>query len=138
MSAQAVPLTGVDPLPAALAALRGCAVTRFVVDDSLTLILQAGGRLVDLRIDGAGTLAGAGGELRFSPDTDPAGLAPVLALMNAGVADVTLHADGRLALRFRDDRVLVALPEDHHVAWSVRSSCGASASCIAEGRVVWQ
>lgn len=138
MTAEAVSLPGDDPLPAALAALRGCAVTRFMVDDALTLVLQAAGRAVELRIDGAGTLAGAGGELRFSPDADPAGLAPVLALMNGGVADVALHADGRLELRFRDGRVLAALPEDHHVAWAVRSSCGASASCIAEGRVVWQ
>jgi hypothetical protein len=138
LTATAAKQAGADPLPAALAAMRGCAVTRFVVDDSLTLVLQSAGCAVELRIDGQGLLTGASGELRFSPDMDPSGLAPVLGLMNASVAEVSLQTDGRLALDFRDGRRLAALPEDHHVAWSVRSTCGASASCIAEGRVVWQ
>jgi hypothetical protein len=144
LSAQAsAPRAGAEPLPEALAALRGCAVTRFIVDDSLTLVMQAAGRDASLRIDGEGLLERAGvPALRISPDADPAGLAPVLALLNARVTDVALGVDGRLELRFEGGTRLAALPADHHVSWSVQSSAtgtgDSSASCIAEGRVVWQ
>lgn len=127
-----------DSLPAALAALGGCRVTRFVIDDSLTLALQAAGRDATLRIDGPGRLERGGEAISFAPDQDPAGLAPVLALLNARVAAVALAPDGRLDLEFDGGARLVALPEDHHVSWSVQVSGGASASCIAEGRVVWE
>lgn len=144
MSAQpSAPRPGGDPLPDALAALTGCAVTRFIVDDSLTVVLQAAGREAALRIDGEGVFERRDGPaLRISPDADPAGLAPVLALLNARIAGVALDADGRLELRFEGGARLAALPADHHVSWSVRVSGkdagGASASCIAEGKVVWE
>ena len=144
MSARSsAPRTGADPLPDALAALPGCAVTRFIVDDSVTLVMQAAGREASLRIDGEGVLERVGSPaLRFSPDADPTGLAPVLGLLNVRVAGVSLGDDGRLELSFEGGAKLAALPEDHNMSWSVQVStkdAGAtSATCIAEGRVVWQ
>lgn len=130
--------TTTEPLPDALAALRGCRVTRFIIDDSLTLALGAAGREAVLRIDGEGRFERDGHSHRFSPDEDPAGLAPILSLMNARVDAVSLAADGTLQLRFEDGAQLLALPDDHHVTWSARILGGGSAACIAEGKVVWE
>lgn len=124
-------------LPAALEALRGCTVTRFVVDDALTLALQSAGREASVRIDGSGRLLRDGKVLGFSPDTDPASLGPVLGLLHERVAGVTLAPDGTLAMAFAGGARLELLSEDHHIAWAV--TCGtASAACIAEGKVVWE
>lgn len=124
-------------LPAALDGLRGCTVTRFVVDDALTLGLQAREREASVRIDGSGRLLRDGRELRFSPDADPAGLGPVLGLLHERVREVRLDDDGTLGLVFGCGAELALLPEDHNIAWAVR--CGlASAACIAEGKVVWE
>lgn len=141
MSATARPSIDAAPLPAALAALRGAMVTRFIVDDSLTIVLHAAGREATLRIDGEGVLIRAGAEQRFSPDAEPAGLAPVLSLLHARVLAIALEPDGRLELAFDGGDRLAALPDHHGVSWSVRSCEGASAigaACIAEGRVVWE
>ncbi len=138
MSAQPAKQT----LPPALAALRGCRVTRFVIDDSLTLAFAAAGRTASLRIDGAGRLERGAEAQAFSPDAGAAGLAPVLALMNARVASAALAADGSVELAFDGGARLVALPDEHQVSWSAQAAVQgegeASASCIAEGRVVWE
>lgn len=130
--------SGTEPLPDVIAALRGCRVTRFVVDDSLTLTLQGPGRQLAVRIDGEGRLQRNGQSHRFSPDEDPAGLAPLLSLMNARLDSASVAADGVLELRFEHGAALTALPHDHQVSWSVRIPGGGSASCIAEGKVVWE
>jgi hypothetical protein len=130
-------LTGAS-LPAAVAGLRGCTVRRFVVDDSLTLVLQAADREATLRIDTEGSLERGAERHAFSPDADPAGLAPVLSLLGAQVREVVLGEDGRLELGFGDGARLSALPHDHQVSWAVQASGGASAACIAEGKVVWE
>ncbi len=134
MSAQG----GEGSLPAALAALRGCTVRRFVIDDSLTLVLQRPDGEATLRIDTEGRLDRGADAHRFSPDADPAGLGPVLSLLGARVQEVVLSEDGRLELRFGDSAHLSALPHDHQVSWTVQASDGASAACIAEGKVVWE
>jgi hypothetical protein len=125
-------------LPEALAALRGCMAMRFIVDDALTVAFHAAGREARLRIDGEGVLERGGGAHRFSPDADPAGLGPVLALMHRRVADVTLDAGGRLELSFDGGATLAVLPHEHAVSWRVEAAGGASAACLAEGKVVWQ
>lgn len=127
-----------ESLPEALGALRGCMVTRFIIDDALTLVAHAAGREAVLRIDGEGTVERAGAAQRFAPDADPAGLGPTLSLLHARIEAVELGADGRLALAFAGGARLVAFPDEHNVSWSVRVSGGARASCIAEGRVVWE
>lgn len=134
MSAQA----GEGALPAALAALRGGTVRRFVIDDSLALVLQGARGEATLRIDTEGRVERGGEEHRFSPDVDPAGLGPVLSLLGARVQEVVLGEDGRLELRFGDGARLSALPHDHQVSWTVQASGGASAACIAEGKIVWE
>ena len=126
-----------QPLPAALAALPGSAVTRLIIDDSLTLVLQAPGNELVLRIDGSGRWQWHGETASFSADADPASLAPLLGLLQARVVGVALADDGRLELRFDQGALLSALPDDHQIAWTVRSA-GASATCLAEGKVVWQ
>jgi hypothetical protein len=125
-------------LPEALAALAGCMVTRFVVDDALTIGLNAAGREASLRIDGEGELERGGAVHRFSPDADPTGIGPVLGLLHRRVAAVALEAGGRLALRFDGGATLAALPDEHAVSWRVEHAGGASAACLAEGKVVWQ
>lgn len=130
-------MSGAD-LPEALAALRGCMVTRFVVDDALTVVVHAAGREASLRIDGEGVLERDGAAHRFSPDADPAGLGPVLGLLHRRVADVALEPGGRLELRFDRATTLAALPDEHAVSWRVEVAGGAAAACLAEGKVVWQ
>lgn len=125
-------------LPAALAVLRGCTVRRCIVDDSLALVLQAADREATLRVDTEGCLQRGAETLRFSPDADPAGLGPVLALLGSRVQEVVLGEDGRLELRFGDGARLTALPHDHQVSWTVQASGGVSAACIAEGKIVWE
>lgn len=125
-----------EVLPAAVAALAGTMVTRFVIDDSLTVVCAAAGREVRLRIDGVGRLERAGRVVDFAPDADPAGLAPVLALLHERVHAVSIAADGALALECAGAR-LVALGDEHAVSWAVSASDGSSATCIAEGKVVW-
>jgi hypothetical protein len=128
---------GTRTLPAALEALAGCMVTRFVIDDALSLALHAPDREATLRIDGEGRLEQAGAVHAFSPDTDPRALGPVLALLHERVAVVVVGTDGELALEFASGARLRALPDEHNVAWSVQVAGGGSAACLAEGKVVW-
>jgi hypothetical protein len=125
-------------LPAALEALAGSMVTRFVIDDALSLALHSAGREVALRIDGNGRLEHAGTVHAFSPDADPRALGPVLALLHERVASVVLGTDGELALEFTGGARLCALPDEHNVAWTVQVTGGGSVSCLAEGKVVWR
>lgn len=126
-----------EGLPAALAGLRGGTLTRFVVDDALTLVLRGAGREASVRIDGRGRLTRSGQAQAFSPDQDPGAAGPVLRLLHERVREVRLGDDGTLTLVFGEGSELALLPEDHHIAWAV--TCGASsAACIAEGKVVWE
>ena len=126
-----------EGLPAALAGLRGGTLTRFIVDDALTFVLQHAGGEASVRIDGRGRLARAGQGHAFSPDEDPGSAGPVLRLLHERVRDVRLADDGTLTLVFGEGSELALLPDDHHIAWAV--TCGAaSAACIAEGKVVWE
>jgi hypothetical protein len=121
-------------LPKAVAGLAGCMLTRIAVDDAFTFSLHAGGRQSTLRIDGAGTLDGAA----FDPDANPASAAPLLSLLHRRIDAAELGDDGALHLAFGGGARLTVLPNEHAVSWAVRGSDGAQASCIAEGKVVWE
>lgn len=114
-------------------AIPGCVVTRVAVDDSFTLTLCGIDREILLRIDGAGDLAGTA----FDPDRDPLTVAPLLRTLNRRVDGARIAADGGLALDIGGD-LLRVFPSDHVVSWSMRGPDGTSASCLAEGKVVWQ
>lgn len=124
--------------PPAIAMLAGCTLSRIAVDDSLTLGLRASGRSATLRIDGAGRLQAAGGARAFDTDGDPASAGPLLGLLNSRVDEATVRADGALELRFAGGERLVVEPSDHAIAWTAIASDGAQASCLAEGKVVWE
>ncbi len=130
--------SGTEPLPDAVAALRGCRVIRFIIDDSLTLALHGPGREALVRIDGEACLDRGGESHRFSPDEDSTRLAPVLTLMAIRLHSPSVAPDGGLRLDFENGARLTALPHDHQVSWSVRISGGGSACCLAEGKVVWE
>lgn len=127
-----------DRLPEALANLRGCTVTRLCVDDAATFSLHATGLSVTLRLDGAGRLKRAGESYVFDTDADPASAAVLLGLLHDRIAAAALGTDGGLELRFASGASLTVLPNEHGVSWSAQTSRGARASCIAEGRVVWE
>ncbi|MCS6920946.1 MAG: DUF6188 family protein [Elioraea sp.] len=127
-----------EPLPKALAALAGCTVTRLCVDDSVTLALHALGRAVTLRVDGPGRLQRAGAAHGFDTDADPATAAALLGLLYDTVASGFVGADGTLEIRFASGAHLSVPASEHGVAWSLHTADGARASCIAEGRVVWE
>lgn len=127
-----------DWLPEALATLSGCTVTRLCVDDSATLSLRAGGMSAILRLDGAARLQRAGQSFVFDTDADPASAAALLGLLYDRIAAAALGTDGALELRFASGASLTVLPSEHGVSWSVQTSRGAGASCIAEGRIVWE
>jgi hypothetical protein len=124
-------------MPPALAALKGCVITRLTIDDALGLALCGEGRELSLRIDAPGELHHAGGVHAFDPDRDPRTLGDLICLLNQRVDDVRLHENGGIEIVTRESRVTVP-PEEHQMAWTVTSSDGARASCIAEGRVVWE
>lgn len=127
-----------EPAPPAIATLAGCTLARVAVDDSLTLSLRAAGRSVTLRIDAAGRVRAGGRVLPFDTDADPASAAPLLGLLNARVSGASVRPDGGLLLTFGTGEVLDVEPSEHAIAWSAIAADGAQASCIAEGRVVWE
>jgi len=124
-------------MPTAVADMKGCIVTRLVIDDALGLALCGANRELTLRIDAAGELRRDGRVHAFDPDRDASTLAPFISLLNERIDEVTLADDGRLDLAIGPARVTVA-PDEHQVSWSVTSASGARASCIAEGKVVWE
>jgi hypothetical protein len=111
----------------------GCILTRVAVDDSFTLTLCGIDREIVLRIDGEGRI----GDASFDPDRDPLSVVPLLSALNLRVDAARVEADGTLALDLAD-RSLRVLPSEHLVSWSMRGPDGTRASCLAEGRVVWE
>lgn len=124
-------------LPAAVSALKGCIVTRLVIDDALALAACEAGRELTLRIDGAGRFIRAGEVHAFDCDRDPMSVAPLIRLLNERIERVALADDGTLELATRDASLAVE-PHDHQMTWSICCASGERASCIAEGRVVWE
>ncbi len=120
-------------VPPVVKAMPGCIVTRVAVDDSFTLTLCGIDREIVLRIDGEGELGGTA----FDPDRDPLTVMPLLSVLNLRVDAARLEPDGTLALEIAG-RPLRVLPSDHLVSWSMRGPDGTRASCLAEGRVVWE
>ncbi len=114
-------------------AMPGCIVSRVAVDDSFTLTLCGIDREIVLRIDGEGEIGGT----TFDPDRDTMSVLPLLSTLNRRVDAARVEADGGLILDI-EQRQLRVLPNDHGVSWSMHATDGARASCLAEGRVVWE
>lgn len=120
-------------VPPVVQAMPGCIVTRVAVDDSFTLNLCGIDREIVLRIDGEGEIGGAA----FDPDRDPMTVMPLLSTLNLRVDAARVQPDGELALEL-GGRALRVFPSEHLVSWSMRGPDGTRASCLAEGRVVWE
>jgi hypothetical protein len=127
----------VNVAPPIINAIPGCIVTRVIVDDSFTLTLCGIDREIVLRIDGEGELQRDGGHTAFDPDRDPASVVSLIGLLNRRIDGVELADDGRLHLMTPGMRLSV-LPSEHAVSWSIHGPDGTRASCIAEGKVVWE
>jgi len=128
----------VDTVPPAVQALAGMTLVRVVVDDAVTLAMRAAGREATLRIDGAGVVRDAqGNEHAFDPDESPQSLGVVLGLLQQLVSAANVASDGSLGLQVGASE-LTARPHDHQVSWAIRTSDDRSASCLAEGMVVWR
>lgn len=126
-------------LPPLVSAIAGCIVERLTVDDSVTFHLRAADRSLQLRFDTAASLQRAPDEaspLAISPDTDPASVAPLLDWLHRRIDSVDLAADGALELRGAQG-VLTLWPDEHQMAWTLRSAAGQSVSCVADGKVIW-
>jgi len=123
--------------PPIVTAMAGCIVTRLGIDDSFTLTLCGIDREIILRIDGNGELERDGTCAEFDPDRDSSSVVPLIGLLNRRIDEVELGNDGRLRLFSQQSRLTV-LPSEHAVSWSVHGPDGTRASCIAEGRVVWE
>jgi len=126
-------------VPPAVAAIAGCVVERLIIDDSVTLFLQAVDRGLSLRFDTAASLRGPGltdEAVTISPDTDASSAAPLLAWLHQRIVGVDLAADGTLELRSKLG-VLSLWPDEHQMAWTLRSSAGEQVSCVADGKVIW-
>lgn len=124
-------------LPAALAVLAGFSVIRVAVDDALTLTLQGVGGEATLRLDGEVLLQSDSAAARFCVDTDPSAAGPALGLLQRRVRRLRLEENGTLHIEWDGTLRLSALAHDHQVSWQVRAADGSSATCLAEGRVVW-
>jgi hypothetical protein len=134
---QAQPGAAAAELPHALADLTGCMVSRLQIDDAVTLFLRAADREVSLRIDGRGSLSIAARSQTFDADADLTSVGCLIELLHQSVRQTALRRDGTLHLQTDGGATLMAHPHPHQVSWAVRSSRGPSASCLAEGMVVW-
>jgi len=124
-------------VPPAVEALLGCIITRLVIDDSVTFGLCNGEREVRLRMDGRGSLKQPDQTLLLDPDGDPVSIACLIGLIHERVDRVEITPEGGLDLQV--GKSLICLdPDEHQVSWSITASDGSQASCIAEGKVVWQ
>lgn len=123
--------------PPIITAILGCIATRLSIDDSFTLTLCGIDREIVLRIDGNGELERDGTCTAFDPDRDPTSVVPLIGLLNRRIDAAELGDDGRLTL-FSADVRLTIMPNEHAMSWSVHGPDGTRASCIAEGRVVWE
>lgn len=143
MSAGTPPLAAAASAGGTLADLAGATVTRFTVDDALTLhCRRADGLSGSIRCDGVAELHRADGVARVSPDQDPASCGPALALLHHRVAAAQVQEDGSLALSFHAlsgsgaGPRLVVHADEQAVSWAVSLSNGFAAHCLAEGRVL--
>lgn len=135
VDARAMPT--VEP-PPAVSALIGGTLCKVIVDDALTLCLRSTRCEASVRIDNAGMLRDeAGLEHPFNADEAPRSLGCVLQLLQHRVLRASVQDSGELVLDF-GFAVLTAIPHDHQVSWSVSTSEGYAASCLAEGAVVWR
>ncbi len=124
-------------VPPAVEALSGCIITRLVIDDSVALNLRGGEREVQLRIDGRASLKHLDKALLFDPDGDPTSVGCLISLIQQKVNKVEITPEGGLDLHV--GAALISIdPDEHQVSWSIIASDGSQASCIAEGKVVWQ
>lgn len=127
-----------DQPPPAVRALVGLTLVRVVVDDAVTLALRSAEREASVRIDCAGAVRDEHGNAHaFDPDESPRSLAGVLGLLQERVKAATVESDGALCLQL-GAALLTARPHDHQVSWAVKTSDDESASCLAEGMVVWR
>jgi hypothetical protein len=123
--------------PPIVQAMPGCIVTRVAVDDSFTLTLCGIDREILLRIDGSGEIGSGQARSAFDPDRDPLSVTALLRLLNRHVDSARIESDGSLLLDCGGDELHVQ-PSDHSVSWSLKGPDGTRASCLAEGRVVWE
>lgn len=126
-------------LPSIIATIAGCVVERLTLDDSVTLHFRAVDRSLQLRFDTAASLQSGAGDaspVTISPDTDPGSVAPLLAWLHRRIDAVDLAADGALQLSSARG-VLTLWPDEHQMAWTLRSSSGQKVSCVADGKVIW-
>lgn len=124
-------------VPLAVAIIPTCTVTRLTVDDSVTLAARSAEREVFIRMDRGGQMERQSRVERFDPDADPMSVCCLLSLLNARITDARIEEDGELRLQFGETTLRLP-PDEHQVSWTVTTSDGARAVCIAEGRVIWQ
>lgn len=142
MNAGTPTLVAAAPAGGTLADLAGAMVTRFTVDDALTLhCRRADGLSGTIRCDGVAELHHPDGVARVSPDQDPASCGPALALLHRRVGGLQVEPDGSLAIAFpAPDGApawrLVVRADEQAVSWAVSLSNGFAAHCLAEGRVL--
>jgi hypothetical protein len=125
--------------PSIVATIAGCVVERLTLDDSVTFHFRAADRSLQLRFDTAASLQVEAGDARprtISPDTDAGSVAPLLEWLHRRIDAVDLAADGALQLRSVRG-VLTIWPDEHQMAWTLRSSSGQKVSCVADGKVIW-
>lgn len=123
--------------PSIITAIVGCIASRLSIDDSFTLTLCGIDREIVLRIDGNGELERDNICTAFDPDLDPISVMPLIGLLNRRIDTAELGDDGQLTL-FSAGVRLTVMPSEHAISWSVHGPNGIRASCIAEGRVVWE
>jgi hypothetical protein len=120
----------------AVDAIAGAMVTRFVVDDALTLELRRGdGFAASVRIDGALAYRGPRGGFEACVETGMPVIGPLFRHLFERILESRVEEGGALSLRFAD-ATLAALPHPHAVAWRVVAADGRTAACLEDGRVV--
>lgn len=128
----------VSPAAGESVPLDGYTVTRFQVDDSVTLFLRSGaageGRL---RIDGPADFQAAGGKRsRIAVEEDPVSAGPLFAVLFARVQTAMLDETGALVIGFGGGARLTLASDEHFVAWDLTLDTGYRAVCLADGDVL--
>jgi hypothetical protein len=109
-------------------------VQRIEVDFRLGLLFGDKAETALLCIEMPCYLRREGRDILLTPD-DPSSLAPVLAIFNAEVADISIQRTGHLTAKLKDGRSLEVDPNEQYEAWQISSTNGFLLVCSPGGEV---
>ena len=106
------------------------------IDFRLGLLITDGAETVDLYVETPFRLVGPNVDTCCVPEESES-LAPVLALVNKVISEVTIENSGRMMVVFESGLSLIVDPDAHYEAWQVGGSTGFLLVCRPEKGVTF-